>query len=557
MLFFVGALIRLVVDRWCLMVVLLLMGNGPQEARAQSLHYRGVVWNPPASTAQAQADLRQMHAMGINAVRTPLLRDKNLWLLADSLGLHLFQELPLDALSAEALNDTLAYATRVLELLLTEARDHPSVRHFGLARNSDTSEAVACAFFEQLTQRVHARGPSGSQTYYLTPFTTADQCRDAVDLVLLDVRDDANPLAALADGTGRIGVGALGLWVYATGEGVQRPHTPEAQARYLETHLGQMASVPQSAVFVHRWRDLETRTPDLRGDVMAPYVRRYGIFAANGVARPAAAVVEGMYTGTQTTFALPAGRPPVPGAAWSVVMGWGVCILLAICYALSPRLRFMAPRFFVAPGFYRESIREGRDIILWTSVMMLVLLALSVGVWGTLLLEVLRSTEAFHVLFQQLPFSLQVTGATLLAQPWLLVLLLGCIYALGVAVWATLLAVVARNRNPLVPGQALMLVLWPTWPMLLLMVAAMVIRLKPPEVAVTWTLVLLVAGLLTTVYAHIRALIDYRGVTRVSGGITLALVFASPITAMLIIGGFALLEVRTLMPLVWHLLTRL
>src|SRR5690606_1496696 len=145
-----------------------------------------------------------------------------------------------------------------------------------------------------------------------------------------------------------------------------------------------------------------------------------------------------------------------------VLMGWGVVILLGVSYAVSPRLRFMAPRFFIAPGFYRESIREGRDIILWTSVTMLVVMALSVGVWGTLLLEVLRHTEAFHVLYREVPLGLQTTGATLLAQPWLLVLLLGCIYALGVAVWATLLAVAARNRHPLVPGQVLMLVLWPT-----------------------------------------------------------------------------------------------
>lgn len=543
----------------CLIWAVLLTGIVHLGA-AQTQTYRGVVWDPPTDPVQAEATMRQMHAMGVNAIRMPLLRDERLLTLADTLGLHLFQELPLDYLSAEALRDTLGYATRLLELVLNDARAHPSVRHIGLARHSDTSDSTACAFFEQLTRRVREQGPEGSQTFYLTSFTDADRCADAVDLVLLDVRDAEAPLAALAGWQGPVGIGALGTWVSRKGEGVRRAHTAEAQARYLETHLGALLEAPGSlatAVFVYRWRDKQTARPDLRADITSPYHHRYGLFDASGTARPAAAVVEGIYTGAQAVFALPTGAPPAPSAVWSVLMGWGVVILLGVSYAVSPRLRFMAPRFFIAPGFYRESIREGRDIILWTSVTMLVVMALSVGVWGTLLLEVLRHTEAFHVLYREVPLGLQTTGATLLAQPWLLVLLLGCIYALGVAVWATLLAVAARNRHPLVPGQVLMLVLWPTWPMLLLMVGAMVVRLLPPDDAVYGALGLLGAGILTALYAHARALFDYRNVTRASGALSLILAFASPFTLFLIIGGFSLLEVREQVSLVWHLFTRL
>ena len=127
----------------CLIWAVLLTGIVHPGA-AQTQTYRGVVWDPPADPVQAEATMRQMHAMGVNAIRMPLLRDERLLTLADTLGLHLFQELPLDYLSAEALRDTLGYATRLLELVLNDARAHPSVRHIGLARHSDTSDSTAC-----------------------------------------------------------------------------------------------------------------------------------------------------------------------------------------------------------------------------------------------------------------------------------------------------------------------------------------------------------------------------------------------------------------------------
>lgn len=543
--------------------------------------WRGVVWEPPGDAAQAEADLRAMREAGIQAVRTPMLRSDRLLTLADTLGLQLFQELPLDYVPAGGLVDTLAYAQRLLALALDQAARHPSARHFGLARRSDTRSPAACAFFEALAEQARTEGPAGSRVYYLSLFPQTDACEEAVDFVLLDALNAETPAAVLdawraahttaraapgttarSDTTGGaarpaapVGLGTLGLWVRPGVSGVRRAHTPEAQARYFETHLTHLLAVEPApvAVFVHRWRDQATTRPVLSGDVDAPYVQRYGLWDREGPARPAFEVVAGLYTGRQTAFALEAGEAGWPEAPWTVLLGWGVLLLLAGCYAISPRFRYMVPRFFGAQGFYREALREGRDVVLWSATAMLVALALAAGVFGAILVEVLREQPAFTLVYAALPPDVQESGATLLARPWMLMLLLGSLHALAVAVWATLLAIAATRRYRLVPGQALMLALWPRWPLPLLMVAAMVVRTLPAEQAVPAALVLVGLALVGSLYAHLRTLIDYVAVTHVPGSVALGLNFASPFVLLLVFLLFGALELRDLLAFAWHL----
>jgi hypothetical protein len=543
-------------------------------ARAQPAPQRGIVWAPPSDLRQAVDDLRAMRAMGVQAVRTPLMQDERLLTLADSLDLRLYQDLPLEALPAAALRDTLAYARRVLRLALDQAQDHPSARHFGLARRSDTSDSAACAVFEQLADVVRDHGPPGSQTYYLSAFVEADRCASAVDVVLLDGRDAPQPVDLLArwraahgaTATSEVGLGALGTWVRPGAEGLRQPHSPERQARYLETHLtalwpdtartGRDAAGRAAVVFVYRWRDLVRDRPDPTRDPEGAYVQRYGLHTMTGTARPSRKVVQGVFTGQQRVFAWPAGAAPTPRAPWIVVLGWGVILLLGLCYAFLPRFRYMVPRFFLAHGFYRESIREGRDVVPWASAVMLIAVALGVGVAGGAVVDVVRHEAAFRVLYQTLSPRMQELGVDLLAQPWMLALLLGCIHALILALWATLLAGVARRYYLLMPGQTMTLVVWPQWPVLVLMLVGMVLPSLPDATALQAIPWLTGMAGLGFVYSIGRTLNDYARVTRVPGLQIFALVLASPLVVLAVIALFTALERRPTLQFVWHLATR-
>ena len=346
-----------------LLALWLSAGTGP-EARAQLPPVPGVVWSPPDDPAQASDDLRRLHEAGFRAVRTPLLRDEALLTLADTLGLQLFQDLPLAYVPGAVLDDTLAYGLRVLERALNQARNHSSARHFGLTQQSDTSDPRACAFIERLAERL--RRTPNSRSYYLTLFIEADRCAGAVDLVLLDARDAAAPARLVARWHRAhpevpVGIGALGTWVDPSARpGLHVPHSPEAQARYLERHLRTLfadtTQVPY--VFVERWRDVEEALPSPALSRTAPTLRSYGLHDQTRTPRPAFDVVTGFIADRQTTFAFPTGTAPSPSAPWATLVGWFVLVLVGGSYAASSRFRYMVPRYFRAHVFYRDSIRD-------------------------------------------------------------------------------------------------------------------------------------------------------------------------------------------------------
>ncbi len=531
----------------CLLSSLLLavLTGGPQMARAQPVEddgpLRGMVWEAPEALPQALAELRAMRRAGVEAGRTGPIRREALLTLADTLGLAFFQDLPAAYLSASALQDSLEGLERVLGEMLRRARSHPSARHFGLTRFSDVTDPATCAALETLARRVRRQGPPGSRTYYITAFTEADACAEVVDLVLLDVLNRDDPVASLRrwrtahpDTTGTaVGIGALGTWVDpSAGRGLRVPHSPEAQARYFERHLAELltdtSAVRPAAIFVYRWRD-GAQEGALR---RIPPGRRYGLLTAGGEPRPALKVVRGLFTGRQEVFAFPEGQAPRPPVPWLVLLGWGVVALLSVFYASSPRFRRMVPRYFQAHGFYREAVREGRDVLTGASVVLLVAAGLSAGLLFAAWLVVVQDTLSFTLLLARLHPAVQAYVLALAARPWMPVLLLAAAYAGLLLLWALLLALASRRHLPLRPGQTLMLIVWPRWPMLLLMGGAVVATTYTQAVAVPLVLVLLGGWALIEVTAFGRALIDYAALTRSPSYAVAALGAASPLALL-------------------------
>lgn len=529
---------------------------------AQDAPLKGVVWQMPANRLQAENDLRLMHQRGVEAVRTGIVRDTIVLAVADTLGLQLFQELPVTGLSASQLLDTLVSVRRELEGALARAPRFSSTRHFGIARRSDTSTQRACDYVEELAARV--RAVRNARVYYTTVFEESDRCAAAVDFVLLETRDAKDPKATLQEWTLHhpdtpAGIGALGTWVDNRQEGLLQPHSIQSQARYLETHLTALLdhAPPAQVVFVHRWRDVDE--PTIRGDLPRPGVQHYGLFAANGLPRPASAVLEGIYNDTQRIFAFATGIATPQPFPWHFLVGWLPLFLVGICYASMRQFRGVTLRYFTAHNYYQDAVRIGRDINADSGVLLLVVLAISAGVTGGLFLQTMQETTALHYLVNSLPVTERRMVLMLLARPLGLIFALASVYALGIALWGALLSAAVRRTQPLEAAQVLILVLMTHWPCLLLLLASLTASSLPFAHAAP--LMITVAGLwfLMDLWAAIRTLRDCVTIGAVQTPMVFLLVFARSLS-LLFIAGLTLYalsdEAANTIDFAWRLATR-
>ncbi|MFB6278007.1 MAG: hypothetical protein ABEK75_00720 [Salinibacter sp.] len=513
----------------------------------------GVVWAPPAAPDAAVSALTRIADLGATAVRVFRLPADTVAARADSLGLHLYVDLPVAYVSAPQLPDTLAAAAPTLDRLRALARRHASITHVGLARGADTTVPAACAPLRRWADRAR-RGEAALRTYYVTPFTpAADRCAGAVDQVLLARPGDPAPVEQWRRWRSEhpnVGLGAMGTWVRPGAEtGLRIPHSPERQARYLEAALAQLldstrASPP--AVFVTRWQDRS-------GARLAS--RRYGLHDATGAPRPAARVVRGVYTGVQRTFAFPTGPEPPSGPYGLVLFGWGLVALLGGLYAQNVFVRQTVGRYFTAPGFYRDALRDGHDLHPGANGLLLVLVAGALGTVGTSAARLAASQPGTAHVLAALPSALQPVLAGGLEHPLVAGAVLGGGALVLLLVWIGALVLVARRRTWFSFAQGLVLVVWPCWPALLGLPIALAAGSDSPLTPSLVGLVLVGGGGLALAYVTGRVLYDYWVVTDLSGATALLLGLLSP----LVLFGTALLGLALRYDLsfayLWHLAT--
>lgn len=516
---------------------------------------RGIVWLPPNVSGPALEALTRMHSLGASAVRlTALPPSETLFTRADSLGLQLFIDLPVSHVAAHNLEDSLSQQQRRLERVQELARKHPSVQYVGLARHADTTVPEACTALHKWTNRIHSAA-SPLRTYYVTPFRpSVEQCAGAVDLALFDTRGWPHPVQSwrdLATDSTQTGIGGLGTWVRPdAGSGLRVPHSAERQARFLERTLSRILKGSDKrppAVFVYRWAD-QFNTPISD--------RRYGLHDRSGTRRPAAQVVEGLYTGTQQVFAFPSGPMPTPSPNTLILLGWGLIVVLAGLFAGRPFVRQTAYRYFVAHGFYRDAVRKGRDVAPVLNTLLLILSATSIGLIATVLARLAATTPTTEHVLAALPTALSIPLATGIAQPTLAGTSAGGLTAILLTGWAGILALTARSASSFSVPQALMLVVWPTWPVLPGMVLALVATTIPPNSSALLSWILPTLGILVGVGIVGRVLYDYYAVSNVSRTVSFALAVPSP---PFVLGlTLAVLAVRYELPLslLWHLLTK-
>lgn len=542
-----------------LIALLLLSGFAPeaQEAPAPSSEVlKGVVWQPPQVSARAEEDLRRMVALGVEAVRVPAseVEEASFLPLADSLGLELFVDLPFAGLSGRALADSLSPESPWIEVLAGMADEHPSARHIGLAAWSDTGAERACRRMQAFAEEVRARSSADVRFYYSTLLAEGDRCSDAVDLVLLDARnaDPAERLARwrLEHPDAPAGIAALGHQVLPeSSDGLQHPYSPSSQARFFERHLDALLfeddSVP--ALFIYRWRDAPEEPA-----LLPPPGCCYGLLRADGEARAALDVVEGFFTDEETIFSFPAGPPPSPAPPWVILTGWLVIALLGGVYASSNLVRRLLPRYVTAPGFYRESVRQGRELPRTSTFVLAGLAALAGGTTGATLLTALARDDALLWLLSSLSAPVRRVAETLLGEGWLLILLLSILSALGIFLWASTIVLLSLRKRRLTLAQGLTLVLWPRWPILLLMIGGMLLTTVSPEEARTGALLLLAAWLLVFAVRSVRIARDVNRVLALER--QLIALTLSPLTLLFALAAVAVALYSSEVMYLWRLL---
>lgn len=511
----------------------------------------GVVWTPSSDPESAVSELTRIADLGATAVRLTQPPTDTVATRADSLGLHLYVDLPVGYVAATQLQDTLAAAAPTLTRLRALARRHASITHVGLAHGVDTTVPSACEPLRDWTRRVRD-GDISLRTYYVTPFTAAtDRCADAVDRVLLDLRGHPAPVGRWQQWrseTPNVGLGAMGTWVRPTARtGLRVSHSPERQARYLEEAFSQLLDSTRTSppvVFVSRWGD--RASPRLAS-------RRYGLHDATGAPRPAARVIRGVYACTQRAFAFPAGTEP-PGSYGLVLVGWGLVALLGGLYARDVFVRETVGRYFMAPGFYRDALRDGHDLHPGANGLLLVLAAGALGTVGTCAARLAASQPGTAHVLAVLPSDLQPMLAGGLDQPIAAGVVMGGCALVLLLFWIGALVLVARRRAWFSFAQGLVLVVWPCWPVLGAVPLALATGPEAPVSPFGFAVLMGAGGGLALVSMTLRVLYDYWVVTDLSGPTVCLMGLLSPLalvsgTALALVEGYDI-PVR----LLWHLI---
>lgn len=528
-------------SRFCIVLIFvhIALACTSAHALAQLPADRGVVWELPDDPTVARTDLSRMRELGVTAVRTSLIEDERILRLADAFEISLYQEVSAAYLTSRQFADTLEAVRGQLMRALAVAHRSPNARTFGIARYADTSAEATCESIRTLLDEARSAAPAGTRFYYVSFFIEQDRCANLVDFALLDARDHERPSTLLnrwsAAHDSPAGLAAVGTWhAPGTPRGLQSSRSFESQARFLELALTDAIenAWDAPAIFVYQWRDSDEPLPAFHRGERDPYRTTYGVRNDDGSFRPAADVLAGFYRGEQVAFAFDRGEADYRDWPWTVLLTWVVIMMIAILYAVSPRFRNTVPRYFLAHGFYRDSVREGRNLLLASSLTMLIAVALSSGIALAAIVEILGDVTAFRLLMSWLPDVLVTLTGTAATSPLAFILTIALIYAVLEIVWILFLTAISHIRGTLSPGQVMLIAVWPRWPVIVLTLILVALAYGNVSNVVLLPAVVTIVGVwaLLTLWSILRAVIDFTIVSRVPAVIGLLMAAIHPFT---------------------------
>ncbi|MCY4233153.1 MAG: hypothetical protein OXE59_05360 [Bacteroidetes bacterium] len=314
-----------------------------QGAQGQKTPLRGVVWD--ASDPPTVEDLIDIREAGVEALQLPILEDISIVQAADTMGITLFQDLPVLLLPTSPLLDTLEYAKRQLSQAQWMHLLYPSAHYYGVSSKSDTSNPLSCEYFEALAQSA-----PDLTLYYTSAFVAEDKCSSHVDLVLIDTRRTTVPTEIIDEwqSSTPIGFTRFGKKVNPESYGLFNEFSPESQGRFLEDHLPDLLESDLEVIFIYRWKD------DLEASI------QWGLIDPSGQKRPAYEVLRGIYTESQNVFTFNFGEPPEQSVPWPLLMGWmSIFLTLLVCiwYRRFPEvmMNYVLNKYPHRETLYRES----------------------------------------------------------------------------------------------------------------------------------------------------------------------------------------------------------
>ncbi len=470
------------VFRVLLLITLLGLSGGLLSVKGQSL--KGVYWVPPSNTREALEDLLKMKEAGVEALRTPLIEDAKILFWIDSLRIWLYQDLPLAGLTVVELRDTLDYARGLLREVLERSRPYPYARFFGLLSGSDVASENMRPYLDTLTHLVHAVGPPGSSTYYVSFFRKGDRAHTGVNQVLLDLLDVPAP----AEEWGRrdtlagtpTGIGALGTFVAPdlSVDGFRVVHSPSHQAYYMEQALEHLNDIP---LFIYRWRDAVPGTGAYGCPPDAFLPRWYGLHDAEGNPRLVWEVVSGLFTGRVRAFLFPEGIE-VHRTTEDWIRFFGLLFLLGfpLLWAGFPMVRRTTVRFLGARFFYLEALRRNEVPGMGVLTLLLGVWAIQHGMILRVFWGIFQTSEASVRLLCVWDGQMQALWQLFLLHPWLTVPLGVGIFLVGFFV-LTAIAYLLVGKIWKIPA-LFTLILWHWWAIQFVLLGALLLTTFPVEV---------------------------------------------------------------------------
>jgi hypothetical protein len=469
----------------------------------------GMVWEKPVDPIRAAADLRAMADLGVRAIRTNIWEDGPLFDLADTLGILVFQELPVRYATAPSLADSLAYILRHVDRI----REGGRVYALGLAYAPDTFNPETCRLLGEMS----AAAADSLHTYIVSEFEADESCPGSVDLIFL--REDRS---RTIPGT------QSGEISFAVNSGRTMLETEGAeQTEYFANRLPDRLS---SGVwtFIYRWAD----APDPTAFAARPGRGNWGLHRDDGSSRPALAVVEGAARRSQRAFPRPVPLPPASPANGYVLAGWTMVLALLLVYAQSPRFRSMSGRYFAAHGIYRRTVADNRDDLTVSNVTVLLCVSLLFGMVGERALRSYADHRAYAALWSWSGEGTRAVLNSLMESPVMLSLLIALLALLVVLLWMIVWYLLAARTSGGTFSQVMTLSIWPRWPVLATLPVVMLVAAgswgdAAARLSVVWVLA-------TGVWSTVRTNLDASRVLRLRPlGVTL-LWLSAPIVPLLL-----------------------
>ena len=476
---------------------------------------KGVVWSPPSDPSQANAALQSMKAAGIEAIRTPIIQNESILNTADQLGIQIYQDLPIKSLSHTSLIEELNSIEGIMMTVFQRAKRHPSARNFGILTLCDNSEPIIRTELQRILQTWKARAPENTRFYYIPAFLDDDCCASLFDFALLEAFDQKEPSKLLSrwrqGNKSPVGFSSFGLsWTDVTDEGHARSDSDQQAARYFENHLPTYLEDPSlEVVFIEKWKDEEDLNL-LAGD------RYSGLIDPEGNRTIAFDVVSGIYTGSQTQFAINRGQEePIGPPHWAIFFAWIIVGLTGLVYGYSNTFQGLIRRYFVGHGFYLQEIKQARTISTSFTFAITLLITLIFGVLMSTLFSIASDLPRFDLAVGILPSGLQRFCLLVESIPWFGLLAFMLFYISYLLLCATILVVSSRVGTKVNLYQAMMVVVGSRWMLLLPFVMstlALTLSLTYKKWAIYAILLCLLALFLLS---NGRAVLDYKKLTNI------------------------------------------